>query len=58
MLSFFRQLAERTESSSSSTLRSRFLLNGGSLGDFLLGGRARLLEIDEELELVLQDARG
>ncbi len=32
MLSFLRQLAERTESSSSSTLRSRFLLNGNSLG--------------------------
>ena len=30
MLSFLRQLAERTESSSSSTFRSRFLLNGRS----------------------------
>ena len=30
MLSFFRQLAERTDSSSSSTLRSRLRLNGMS----------------------------
>ena len=58
MLSFLRQLADRTDSSSSSTLRSRFLLNGSSLGRLLLGGDARLLEIDEELKLVLQDARG
>ena len=57
MLSFFRQLAERTDSSSSSTLRSRFWLNGSSrhLPPRDLG--PRLLEIDEELQLVLQDAR-
>src|SRR3546814_10510015 len=32
LLSFLRQLAERTESSSSSTLRRRFLLKGSSDG--------------------------
>ena len=56
MLSFFRQLAERTESSSSSTLRSRFLLNSGSRQPSFSDGVAWLLEIDEELKLVLQDA--
>ncbi len=58
MLSFLRQLAERTESSSSSTfLRKRRVEGeiGHSLGDADLF--ARLLEIDEDVELVLQDAR-
>ena len=56
MLSFFRQFALRTDNSSSSTLRSRLRLNGrsscGSSGARLL----RLVEIDEQLQLVLQDA--
>ena len=58
MLSFFRQLAERTDSSSSSTFLSSAGLNGssgvGGGGLFL----PRLLEVDEDLQLVLQDARG
>ena len=58
MLSFFRQLAERTESSSSST----FLSSAGLKGELRHRGRllflaTRLLEVDEHLELVLQDAR-
>ena len=58
MLSFFRQLAERTDSSSSSTFLSSAGLKASSVtasaGCFLL----RLVEVDEERELVLQDARG
>ena len=60
MLSFFRQFAERTESSSSSTLRNRFRLILGSKGraSRMLGLGLGLLEVDEKLKLVLQDARG
>ena len=57
MLSFLRQLAERTESSSSSTFLRKAGLkarSGNRLGHDLL---ARLLEVDEHVELVLQDAR-
>jgi hypothetical protein len=56
MLSFFRQFAERTDSSSSSTfLRSDGLKasSGRFPRDFLL----RLFEVDEDAELVLQNAR-
>jgi hypothetical protein len=56
MLSFFRQLAERTESSSSSTLRSRFGLNGSSgrrsCGTFGCGSS----KLMNGCELVLEDA--
>ncbi len=51
MLSFFRQFALRTDSSSSSTLRSRFRLNGRVVV-LLLGAKLlRLVEVDEELQL-------
>ena len=58
MLSFLRQLAERTESSSSSTFLSSAGIEG-ELGDRVRGFlAARLLEVDEHGELVLQDAGG
>ena len=59
MLSFFRQLAERTESSSSSTFLSSAGLNGRSgLASAAFNLLLRLVEGDEDLQLVLQDARG
>jgi hypothetical protein len=58
MLSFFRQLAERTDSSSSSTFFSRAGLKGRSGLDRPADLAFGLFEGDEDLELVLQDAGG
>ena len=46
MLSFLRQLAERTESSNSSTLRNRFGLNG-SFPDVIWDGFVNSANVDE-----------
>jgi hypothetical protein len=58
MLSFFRQFAERTDSSSSSTFLRSDGLKASSGLFFLVNFLLRLFEVDEHAELVLQDARG
>ncbi len=57
MLSFFRQFAERTESSSSST-SSGARVEGEIRLRLVLLRLFRLLEIDEGLQLILEDAGG
>jgi hypothetical protein len=58
MLSFLRQLAERTDSSSSSTFLRKSGLNSDPRSTSSWRPCVGLLEVDEDRELVLQDARG
>ena len=61
MLAFCRQFAERTDSSSSSTERNRFsltLLPAPPRPCGSCDGLGRLLEVDEDGELLLEDLRG
>jgi hypothetical protein len=58
MFAFWRQFAERTESSSSSTERKRFSLSGSSSDERACSSPLPLLEVDEDRELLLEDLRG
>jgi hypothetical protein len=58
MLSFFRQFAERTDSSSSSTFLRSDGLKASSGDGFLVNFLLRLFEVDEDAELVLQNTGG
>ena len=59
MFAFFRQLYERTDSSSSSTLLSRFSFDAarGVLGDRFLLQVAGFLEVDEDVQVVANQLR-